>query len=77
MVYGSSCAQLRGSVNNALKQETRTLKTPFKTNNIDAHIDELLDDALEATFPASDPIALTAPRRRELARPEKAFYSED
>jgi hypothetical protein len=27
----------------------------------DAHLDALLDEALEATFPASDPIALSSP----------------
>ena len=27
----------------------------------DAHLDALLDEALAATFPASDPIALPAP----------------
>jgi len=26
-----------------------------------AHLDELLDDALAATFPASDPVALPTP----------------
>ena len=28
------------------------------------HMDELLDDALKQTFPASDPVAIIAPRRR-------------
>ncbi len=28
----------------------------------DQHLEELLDEALAATFPASDPVALTAPR---------------
>ena len=28
----------------------------------DQHLEELLDQALAATFPASDPVALTAPR---------------
>jgi ankyrin repeat protein len=27
----------------------------------DAHLEQLLDQALEATFPASDPLAVTAP----------------
>lgn len=28
----------------------------------EAHLERLLDQALEATFPASDPVAITAPR---------------
>jgi hypothetical protein len=27
----------------------------------DEHLEQLLDDALEATFPASDPLAITLP----------------
>jgi hypothetical protein len=30
-----------------------------------AHIDELLDDALKATFPASDPVAISIERGAE------------
>ena len=30
-----------------------------------AHIDELLDDALKATFPASDPVAISIERRAD------------
>jgi hypothetical protein len=33
-----------------------------------AHLDELLDEALEETFPASDPISLHVERRIETAR---------
>ena len=32
--------------------------------NSEEHLEAMLDRALEATFPASDPIALTAPTRR-------------
>ena len=32
-----------------------------------AYLDERLDDALKETFPASDPIAVTPPRRRRAA----------
>lgn len=32
--------------------------------NSEDHLDAMLDRALEATFPASDPIALTAPTLR-------------
>lgn len=31
------------------------------------HLDALLDEALEETFPASDPPAMTAPARAEVA----------
>jgi hypothetical protein len=31
-------------------------------------LDEMLDEALDETFPASDPLALTAPRRPSRAR---------
>jgi len=31
------------------------------------HLDERLDEALEETFPASDPIAVTPPRERPLS----------
>jgi hypothetical protein len=48
-------------------------RTSFANENFDAHVDELLDDALGATFPASDPIALAAPRHREFNRPEEAL----
>jgi hypothetical protein len=36
-----------------------------------AHLDELLDEALEETFPASDPISLHVERRTETARSEQ------
>jgi len=34
----------------------------FLAEHRDQHLEELLDQALAATFPASDPVALTAPR---------------
>jgi len=33
------------------------------TNDLKRHLDRRLDEALEETFPASDPIAVTPPRR--------------
>jgi hypothetical protein len=33
-------------------------------------LDEMLDEALDETFPASDPVALTAPRRPSGRRQE-------
>ena len=33
-----------------------------------AHIDELLDEALKQTFPASDPVAINIERPRQAAR---------
>jgi len=33
-------------------------------NELKRHLDQRLDEALEETFPASDPIAVTPPRRR-------------
>lgn len=33
------------------------------------HLDELLDEALDETFPASDPIAVTPRRRKAPIRP--------
>jgi hypothetical protein len=57
-----------------IRQEKRMLKasrTNFTKENFDAHVDALLDDALKATFPASDPIALAASRRSEVARREE------
>ena len=37
----------------------QTMTNEIETVNIADHIEVLLDQALEATFPASDPIALT------------------
>jgi hypothetical protein len=37
---------------------------PGRTTSYDAQVDELLDDALDDTFPASDPVAVTPARRR-------------
>ncbi|MGE0006040.1 MAG: hypothetical protein AB7S92_10630 [Parvibaculaceae bacterium] len=42
-------------------------KTTAPGSDERARIEELLDDALRATFPASDPIAVTAPRTGEPA----------
>ncbi len=35
------------------------------------NIDEMLDEALDETFPASDPVALTQPSRRRRAALKK------
>jgi hypothetical protein len=37
----------------------------------DAHLEELLDEALDETFPASDPIALHVEERTERAPPDR------
>jgi hypothetical protein len=54
-----------------LKAEKRT-KTPApKPQSAPLIIDEMLDEALEETFPASDPVALTQPSRRRRAALKK------
>jgi len=35
--------------------------TALLARRSDSHVEALLDQALEATFPASDPVALTQP----------------
>jgi len=46
------------------RQSRRTIPTdpsePFYGNHFDRHIDQLLDDALDKTFPASDAFSLPA-----------------
>ncbi len=44
------------------KPETDRGKTPAKSEK--NHLNELLDEALDETFPASDPPAVTRPRKR-------------
>jgi hypothetical protein len=34
---------------------------PTDTSTEEEHLEQLLDQALEATFPASDPVAMTLP----------------
>ena len=45
-----------------------------------AHLNELLDEALKETFPASDPIAISveleSPEHATAARPDSALRSE-
>lgn len=50
---------------------------PAERNGYKQHLDRRLDEALEQTFPASDPIAVTPPRRRPLRpkTPERATPS--
>jgi hypothetical protein len=46
----------------------KTTKMPApKHPSVPLNIDEMLDEALEETFPASDPVALTQPSRRRRA----------
>lgn len=40
-----------------------------KRDGLKAHLDRRLDEALMETFPASDPIAVTPPRRRTAFTP--------
>ena len=51
-----------------------TTKTPApKRQTAPLIIDKMLDEALEETFPASDPVALTQPsRRRRVALKKRA-----
>lgn len=37
----------------------------------DAQVDEFLDEALDETFPASDPVAVTPPPRRRRLDPDR------
>lgn len=50
-----------------LKAEKMTKRTLPKRQPALVTIDELLDEALNETFPASDPVALTQPSRRRRA----------
>ena len=45
----------------------RLLKYIEEMENIQERLTNALDEALEMTFPASDPIALTPPRAEEIA----------
>jgi hypothetical protein len=49
------------------KEEALGKPTPKRRPSLD----EMLDEALDETFPASDPLALTAPRRPSGRRQEK------
>lgn len=42
-----------------------------KTDNADREEEDLLDEAIEETFPASDPIAPAVPRPHKPEKPEK------
>jgi hypothetical protein len=44
-------------------------KTPVASPG-EPDIDRALDEALEATFPASDPLAITTPRRKPVSPAE-------
>ena len=48
-------------------------KRPHRTRAATAHLDELLDEALKETFPASDPIAIDV----EAARTRESCEAED
>ena len=56
-----------------LKAEKTTKKLAPKRQAAHAvvDVDELLDEALSETFPASDPVALTQPSRRRRAELQK------
>ncbi|MFO7288346.1 MAG: hypothetical protein LOD94_09920 [Gammaproteobacteria bacterium] len=55
------------------RKRSETEKTQAApTNDVKRHLDRRLDEALEETFPASDPIAVTPPRRRPSVRRAKA-----
>jgi len=50
---------------------------PRQTNAAERRrLDELLDDALEHTFPASDPVAIVPPARPKAARRRRAGHDE-
>ena len=44
--------------------EPRDAKLDLSTKNATRHVDRMLDDAIEDSFPASDPVALAMPRDR-------------
>jgi hypothetical protein len=44
---------------------------PDQTTSHNAQVEELLDDALDDTFPASDPVAVTPPPRRRRVAPDR------
>jgi hypothetical protein len=44
------------------KKMIPTTRTPLDDTSRSAHVEEMLDDALKATFPASDPVAITSDR---------------
>lgn len=44
---------------------------PDPITSYDAQVDELLDEALDETFPASDPVAVTPPPRRRRFDPDQ------
>jgi hypothetical protein len=54
-----------------LKAAKTTKKRAPKHRPTPAAVDALLDEALEETFPASDPVSLTQPSRRRRAALKK------
>jgi hypothetical protein len=54
-----------------LKAEKTTKRPVPKRQPALLTVDELLDEALDETFPASDPVALTQPSRRRRAALKK------
>jgi hypothetical protein len=49
------------------EKATKTRKPAPKRRQAPLSVDEMLDEALDETFPASDPVALTQPSRRRRA----------
>ncbi len=49
------------------KAEKTTKTSAAKRHPAPLNVDEMLDEALVETFPASDPVALTQPSRRRRA----------
>lgn len=41
-----------------------------QSGSFDPQVDEFLDEALDETFPASDPVAVTPPPRRRRSDPD-------
>jgi hypothetical protein len=57
-----------------LKAE-KTTKKPAPKRQAALAVDQMLDEALSETFPASDPVALTQPSRRRRAELQKRHAS--
>jgi hypothetical protein len=58
-----------------LAPKRKAAKLAPKRQAVRIDVDEMLDEALSETFPASDPVALTQPSRRRRAQLRKRHAS--